>query len=46
MDAVSLTSWLVLHTIDGVGDRTLLKLILAFGSPNMVLAASVRVVLS
>ncbi|HSA61046.1 MAG TPA: DNA-processing protein DprA [Nitrospiraceae bacterium] len=40
MDAVSLTSWLVLQTIDGVGDRTLLKLIQAFGSPTAVLAAS------
>jgi len=40
MDAASLTSWLVLQTIDGVGDRTLLKLIQAFGSPNAVLAAA------
>lgn len=40
MDAISLTSWLVLQTIDGVGDRTLLKLIQAFGSPNSVLTAS------
>lgn len=40
MDAVSLTSWLVLQTIDGVGDRTLLKLIHAFGSPSAVLTAS------
>ena len=40
MDADSLTSWLVLQTIDGVGDRTLLKLIQAFGSPKAVLTAS------
>jgi DNA processing protein len=40
MDAVSLTSWLALQTIDGVGDRTLLKLIQAFGSPGAVLTAS------
>jgi DNA processing protein len=40
MDAVSLTSWLVLQAIDGVGDRTLLRLIQAFGSPNAVLAAT------
>ena len=40
MDATTLISWLVLQTIDGVGDRTLLKLIRAFGSPAAVLAAS------
>ena len=40
MDADLLTSWLVLQIIDGVGDRTLLKLIHAFGSPNAVLTAS------
>lgn len=40
MDADSLLSWLVLQTIDGVGDRTLLKLIQAFGSPNAVLTAA------
>jgi len=40
MDAVSLTSWLALQTIDSVGDRTLLKLIQTFGSPNAVQAAS------
>jgi DNA processing protein len=40
MDAVSLTSWLALQTIDGVGDRTVLKLVQAFGSPAAVLAAS------
>lgn len=40
MDAVSLTSWLSLQAIDGVGDRTLLKLVQAFGSPNAVLTAS------
>jgi DNA processing protein len=40
MDAASLTSWLILQAIDGVGDRTLLKLIQAFGSPAAVLSAS------
>lgn len=40
MDEASLTSWLVLHSIDGVGDRTLVKLIQAFGSTDVVLAAT------
>src|SRR6266545_1952012 len=40
MDAASLISWLTLQAIDGVGDRTLLKLIQALGSPAGVLAAS------
>ena len=40
MDVDLLTSWLVLQAIDGVGDRTLLKLIHALGSPNAVLTAS------
>lgn len=40
MDDVALTFWLMLHTIDGVGDRTLLKLIHRFGSPEHVLRAS------
>jgi DNA processing protein len=40
MDEAALTSWLMLHTIDGVGDRTLVKLIQAFGSTDVVLAAT------
>jgi DNA processing protein len=40
MDAATLGAWLVLQTIDGVGDRTLLRLIRAFGSPTAVLAAA------
>ncbi len=40
MDVDLLTSWLVLQAIDGVGDRTLLKLIHALGSPHAVLTAS------
>ena len=40
MDDVVLTSWLMLQTIDGVGDRTLLKLIHKFGSPERALRAS------
>lgn len=40
MDEASLTSWLTLHAIDGVGDRTLLKLIHAFGSSEAVLRAT------
>ncbi len=39
MDAASLTSWLTLQAVDGVGDRTMLKLVEAFGSPGAVLAA-------
>jgi len=41
MDEASLTSWLTLQAVDGVGDRTLLKLIHAFGTPDAVLGASV-----
>lgn len=41
MDEASLTSWLTLQAVDGVGDRTLLKLIHAFGAPDAVLGASV-----
>ena len=40
MDEASLTFWLTLQAIDGVGDRTLLKLIHAFGSPDAVLGAT------
>ncbi|UVT14978.1 MAG: DNA-protecting protein DprA [Nitrospira sp.] len=40
MDEASLTSWLTLQAVDGVGDRTLLKLVQRFGSPNAVLSAS------
>jgi len=40
MDATTLTAWLALQTIDGVGDRTILRLIQAFGSPKAVLAAT------
>lgn len=40
MDEASLTSWLTLQAIDGVGDRTLLKLIHAFGAPDAVLGAT------
>lgn len=40
MDDEALISWLMLQTIDGVGDRTLLKLIHRFGSPERVLRAS------
>lgn len=40
MDSTQLTSWLLLQSIDGVGDRTLLKLIQAFGSPAHVLGVS------
>lgn len=39
MDHGSLASWLTLQSIDGVGDRTLLKLVQAFGSPQSVLSA-------
>lgn len=41
MDDASLTSWLTLQAVDGVGDRTLLKLIHAFGAPNAVLGATI-----
>ena len=40
MDDASLTAWLTLHAVDGVGDRTLLKLIQAFGSPHATLNAT------
>ncbi len=40
MDEAALTSWLLLHAIDGVGDRTLLKLIHTFGSPEQALRAT------
>lgn len=40
MDAAQLTAWLVLHAVEGVGDRTLLKLVGACGSPERALAAS------
>jgi len=39
MDRGTFVSWLTLQSIDGVGDRTLLKLVQAFGSPNAVLSA-------
>ncbi len=41
MDDATLTSWLTLQAIDGVGDRTLLKLIHACGSPAVVLTATI-----
>ncbi|MBX3326677.1 MAG: DNA-processing protein DprA [Nitrospira sp.] len=40
MEEAFLTAWLSLHAIDGVGDRTLLKLIHAFGLPGAVLHAA------
>lgn len=40
MDEASLTSWLTLQAIDGIGDRTLLKLIHALGTPDAVLGAA------
>jgi DNA processing protein len=39
MDEGSLSAWLTLQAIDGLGDRTLLKLVQVFGSPKAVLAA-------
>lgn len=39
MDSTQLTSWLLLQSIDGVGDRTVLKLVQAFCAPAGVLAA-------
>jgi DNA processing protein len=39
MDEGSLASWLTLQAVDGVGDRTVVKLVQAFGSPEAVLAA-------
>ncbi|MDF0667512.1 MAG: DNA-processing protein DprA [Nitrospira sp.] len=41
MDESSLTFWLTLQAVDGVGDRTLLKLIHAFGTPDAVLGATI-----
>jgi DNA processing protein len=40
MDPATLSSWLVLQSIDGVGDRTLVKLVSTFGSPEAVVAAA------
>lgn len=40
MDLAALTSWLMLQSVDGVGDRTLVKLIQAFGSTEGALAAT------
>lgn len=40
MDEACLTEWLSLQAVDGVGDRTLLKLIHVFGSPGAVLHAA------
>lgn len=40
MDEAFLTAWLSLHAVDGVGDRTLLKLTHAFGSPGAALHAT------
>ena len=42
MDEAVLTSWLSLQAIDGVGERTLLKLIHACGSPAAALTATVE----
>ncbi len=42
MDSTQLTSWLLLQSIEGVGDRTVLKLVQAFGAPAAVLAAPVE----
>ncbi|ULA63797.1 MAG: Rossmann fold nucleotide-binding protein Smf [Nitrospira sp.] len=42
MDSTQLTPWLLLQSIDGVGDRTLLKLVQACGSPARALAASLE----
>lgn len=39
MDEAFLTAWLSLQAVDGVGDRTLLKLIQACGSPGAALDA-------
>lgn len=40
MDHLELQAWLTLQAIPGVGDRTLVKLVQAFGSPQAVRAAS------
>lgn len=42
MDEAALTSWLMLQAIDGVGDRTLVKLIQACGSTDAALAATME----
>ena len=42
MNPIQLTAWLTLQAVDGIGDRTLLKLVRATGSPQTVLAASRR----
>lgn len=39
MEQSSLAAWLTLQAVNGVGDRTLIKLIQSFGSPNAVLTA-------
>jgi DNA processing protein len=41
MDSTQLTSWLLLQSIDGVGDRTVLKLVQALGAPERVLGSPV-----
>lgn len=41
MDSTQLTSWLLLQSIDGVGDRTVLKLVQALGAPERVLDSPV-----
>ncbi len=40
MDSVQLNAWLTLQAVEGVGDRTILKLIQQWGSPAAVLAVS------
>ncbi len=40
MKSPSIRSWLVLRSMEGVGDATLLKLLEAFGNPDAVLRAS------
>lgn len=42
MDPADLVAWLSLQAIEGVGDRTVIKLVQAFGSPRSVLAADVQ----
>ncbi|MEC4888651.1 MAG: DNA-processing protein DprA [Nitrospira sp.] len=42
MDAAQLTAWLVLQAVEGVGDRTLVKLVQVFGLPERALAASLE----
>ncbi|MCP9464100.1 MAG: DNA-processing protein DprA [Nitrospira sp.] len=41
MDQESLAAWLTLQATEGIGDRTLIKLVQRFGSPQAVLAADV-----